>query len=110
MARVLTAIVVIPVLLVIVLFALSNQQPASFGFWPTDYELSLPLSLAVLGAFALGFVVGALVLRISVFAARSRARRAERSVRQLEAQVAELKARLAPPPAAGSSRALLPAA
>ncbi len=110
MTRLLTAIVVVPLLLVVVAFALSNQQPTPFALWPTDYVVSMPLSLAVLGAFAVGFLAGALVLRFSVFAARSRARRAERTVRQLEEQVAELKARLSPPPPRGSNRALLPAA
>ena len=87
----------VPVLLVLVLFALSNPTPAAFRLWPTDFALELPLSLAVLGAMAVAFLAGALVLWLSALAARRRARRAEHAVRLLEAQVAELKARLAPP-------------
>ena len=64
--------------------------------------MSLPLSLAVLGAMAVAFLAGALVLWLSVLAARRRARRAEHMARLLEAQVAELKARLVPPPPPGS--------
>jgi putative membrane protein len=86
-----------PVLLILVLFALSNPSPVEFRLWPTDLSVALPLSLAVLGAMAVAFLAGALVLWLSALAARRRARRAERTVRLLEAQVAELKARLAPP-------------
>lgn len=92
MTRILLAL---PLLLILVLFALSNPQPTAFTLWPTDYVAELPLSLAVLGAMALAFVLGALVLWFTVIGARHRARRAERQVRLLEAQVAELKAALA---------------
>ena len=84
-----------PFLLVLVLFALSNPQPIAFALWPTDYSVQLPLSLAVLGAMGAAFLFGALVLWVTVLATRRRARRAERTVRLLEAQVAELKASLA---------------
>ncbi len=97
-------LVAIPLLLALVLFALTplNRDPVAIGFWPTDFALTLPLSVALLAAMAIAFLAGALVLWVSVMAARRRARRAERMVRLLEAQVAELKARLAPPPPPGS--------
>jgi uncharacterized integral membrane protein len=90
-------VIAAPLLLVLVLFALSNPQPTSFSLWPTDIVVQLPLSLAVLGAMAVAFIAGALVLWFSVLGARRRARRAELTVRLLEAQVAELQAKLAPP-------------
>lgn len=93
---VLRIILAVPVLLVVVLFALSNREPAAFRLWPTDVVVELPLSLAVLGAMAVAFLGGALVLWLSALAARRRARRAEHAVRLLEAQVAELKAQCAP--------------
>jgi uncharacterized integral membrane protein len=92
-------LVAAPVLLVLVLFALSNRQSVAFTLWPTDFALELPLSIAVLAAMALAFFLGALVLWMSALAARRRARRAEHAVRLLEAQVAELKARVTPAPA-----------
>lgn len=90
-------IVAAPLLLILVLFALSNPAPVALRLWPTDVSVELPLSLAVLGAMAVAFVAGALVVWFSALAARRRARRAEQVARLLEAQVAELKARLAPP-------------
>ena len=99
-----------PFLLLLVLFALSNPQPTEFKLWPTDYAVALPLSLAVLGAMGVAFVAGALLLWMRVLTARRRARRAEHLAKLLEAQVAELKAKLARPAAGqAESRALIPA-
>ncbi len=92
-------LIALPFLLVLVLFALSNRLPVRLYFWPTDYALELPLSLAVLGAMAIAFLLGGALVWFSELAQRRRARRAEQTVRLLEAQVQELKARLeASPP------------
>ncbi len=89
----------LPLLLLLVLFALSNTAPVRFGLWPSDYTLQLPLSLAVLGASAIAFLAGGAIVWLSELAQRRRARQAEHTVRLLEAQVQDLKARLpqAPP-------------
>jgi lipopolysaccharide assembly protein A len=87
-------LIALPLLLLLVLFALSNRQPVPLRFWPTDYSLVLPLSLAVLGGMAVAFLAGGLLAWVSALTQRRRARRAEQSVRLLEAQVQELKARV----------------
>jgi putative membrane protein len=87
-------VIATPFLLLLVLFALSNTVPVHLHLWPTDYALELPLSLAVLGAMAIAFVLGGTLVWLSELAQRRRARRAEHAVRLLEAQVQELKARL----------------
>jgi uncharacterized integral membrane protein len=110
-----------PFLILMVLFALSNPPPVALGLWPTDFTIQVPLSLAILAAMGIGFFFGALLLWVSAVGARARARRAERHVRQLEAQVQELKARVirpqapsnsyavaAPASVAGASRSLAP--
>jgi putative membrane protein len=81
----------------LVLFALSNTEVVRLGIWPTDYGLEVHLSLAILVAMAIAFLLGALVVWISELAQRRRARRAERMVRLLEAQIEALQARAAPP-------------
>jgi putative membrane protein len=83
-----------PVLLLLVLFALSNTAPVRIGLWPTGWSLEAPLSLAILGAMAIAFLIGGLLVWIAELGQRRRARRAEQSVRLLEAQVQALKARL----------------
>jgi len=93
-------LIALPLLLLLVLFALSNRQPVSLYVWPTDYAATLPLSLAVLAAMAIAFLAGGFLVWVSELVQRRRARRAEHTIRLLEAQVQELKARLpeTPPP------------
>ena len=87
----------------LVLFLLSNTEIVRLGLWPTDYSIEVHLSLAILIAMAIAFLLGALVVWMSELSQRRRARRAERTVRLLEAQIEALQARVAPsllPPSA----------
>jgi lipopolysaccharide assembly protein A len=90
-------IVAIVLCLPFVLFVLSNMEPVNIGFWPTDYTVALPLSLAILGSMALAFLLGGLLVWVAELGQRRRARQAERTVRLLEAKIEELKARSATP-------------
>ena len=83
----------IPVLVLLVLFALSNKQPVEVSLWPTDVTMATSLSLAVLLPCALFFLAGALMTWGTSLAMRARARRAEEQVRQLRTQVRTLEAR-----------------
>ncbi len=80
-------ILMLPVLLVLVIFALSNTASATFGFWPTDLALEAPLSVAVLVIAAVFFVAGALIAWVGTLGQMRRARRAETEVRRLQEQV-----------------------
>jgi lipopolysaccharide assembly protein A len=90
-------LIALPLLLLLVIFALSNPQPVSVGFWPTGYWFETPLSAAVLAGMAIAFLLGALLVWMSELGQRRRARRAEHAALLLEEQVRELKARLAKP-------------
>src|SRR5271157_67897 len=81
----------------LVLFALSNTGTVRLGLWPTDYGVDVPLSLAILVAMAIASLLGAFLVWMWALAQRFWARRAERTVRLLEAQVEDLKARTAAP-------------
>lgn len=78
-----------PILLILVLFALSNTQPVALAFWPTELDLRLPLSLVVLAAMAIAFVAGGLLVWSEALRQRRRARRAETAVKLLEARLLE---------------------
>jgi uncharacterized integral membrane protein len=82
----------------LVLFLLSNTEIVRLGLWPTDYSVEVHLSLAILIAMAVAFLLGALVVWVSSLSQRRRARRAERTVRLLEAQIEALQARVSPLP------------
>jgi lipopolysaccharide assembly protein A len=84
----------LPLLLLLVLFALSNTVPVRLGLWPSDYTLQLPLSLTILGGMAIAFLAGGTIVWLSELGQRRRARHAEQTVRLLEAQVQDLKTRL----------------
>lgn len=52
-------------MLVLVLFALSNRGSVAFGLWPFGDALAMPLFLPVLAALAVGFLAGAVTGRFS---------------------------------------------
>jgi len=97
-------IIASPLLIILVVFALSNTVPVRLGFWPTGLALEVPLAVAVLIGMAIAFLLGALIVWVGELGQRRRARRAEHTARLLEEQVQELKARLA----ARSTPALTP--
>ncbi len=87
----LRTLIALPVLIVLVLFALSNPQPVTLLFWPTDFKLATPVSAAVLVTAAAAFLLGSLFVWFPALGARRRARRFERAARRLEDQVNSLK-------------------
>jgi putative membrane protein len=105
----LRTLLLLPFLVVLVAFALSNPQPVQLRIWPLDFlSLEVPLSLAMLVGCAVFFFLGALFVWFGSVAARGRAARAERRAAALEA---ELKARntSAVMPLRPTSRANVPA-
>jgi lipopolysaccharide assembly protein A len=85
----------IPVLLLLILFALSNTEPVSLRLFPTDFSLEVPLSLAILAAMGIGFLLGGLRVWFTALHHRRAARRADDAVRLLEAKHRELSSRSA---------------
>ena len=94
-------ILLIPVFVLIIAFALSNQAPAQLGLWPTGLVWTVPLSIAVLTVGALCFVLGAAVTWAGRIAATARAIQAERTIAQLRAQLAERPTIVAGTPGTG---------
>jgi uncharacterized integral membrane protein len=83
-------LILLPFLILLVVFALSNPQPVPLGLWPTDFTVELPVSIAVLVASGVFFFLGALFIWFGAQGARAKARRAHKRIAALEA---ELKAR-----------------
>jgi putative membrane protein len=81
----------------LVLFALSNTEVVRLGLWPTDYGVDVHLSVAILVAMAIAFFLGAVVVWVSELSQRRRARRAERTITLLEAQIESLRGQAASP-------------
>ena len=81
----LRVLVLLPFLILLMVFALSNPQPVPLGLWPTDLSIEVPVSIAILVASGLFFFLGALFVWFGTVAARARHRRAERRATALEA-------------------------
>ena len=84
----------IPLLVLLVLFALSNTAPVRLALWPTEFAIEMPLSIAIIALAAIAFVLGGLLVWVNELGQRRRARRAEQTLRLLEAQIEDLKARI----------------
>ena len=97
-------LLLLPFLLLVVLFVVSNTAPVALRLWPTAWSLEAPLALAMLGAMAIAFLLGALFTWLPALGARRRARRAEARVAALVQEIAALKTRL------GDRTTLLPPA
>jgi uncharacterized integral membrane protein len=91
-------IVGVPLLLLMVVFALSNSDPVPLGLFPLGrLPFAVPLSVVILAAMGLGFFLGGLRVWFTALHHRRAARRAEEAVRLLEARHQELKARTSGP-------------
>jgi uncharacterized integral membrane protein len=91
--------------LVFGLFVGFNLQTVKLVFWPTDFTLEMPLSVTILCAAGLAFLLGGLVVWTGTLRLRHQLRRSEEAAQLLEEQIRALKARpdpnqALPPPAA----------
>jgi uncharacterized integral membrane protein len=86
-------VVGVPLLLLMVLFALSNTGPVQLNLFPLGrLPFEVPLSVVILAAMGLGFFLGGLRVWFTALHHRRAARRAEEAVRLLEARHQELRA------------------
>ncbi len=86
-------IVFLPFAALVVLFALSNRQPVELRLWPFDLVWQAPLSIAVLGASAVAFLVGAGIVWVSGMPQRSRSRASIRKAEGLQRELDAARAR-----------------
>ena len=86
-------IIVVPFLLALVVFSASNQDPQDM--WILTYSWKCSLGVLALSVGAVAFLLGAFCLWVVEFRQGRRARKAEQHVRDLEAQLAQVRAMLA---------------
>jgi uncharacterized integral membrane protein len=91
-------LVTAPLALVLVVFAVSNRATVSVTFWPTPFEIDLPLYLVVLAALLAGFLLGQLTAWINGGKRRREARERGRRVRGLESELEALRGKPPQPP------------
>ena len=67
-------IIFFPVAIAVVLIAIANRHDVGVSFWPLSFDAETPLYVALLGALALGILIGAAASSVSVGKWRLRAR------------------------------------
>lgn len=81
-----------PLLVLLILFTLSNTETVDLRLWPFDLTWQAPLALAMLVAAAIAFLLGALIAWFSGLPWRRKARQAERQLSRLQGELAAIKA------------------
>jgi len=94
-----TAVILIPLAIIIVGFAVANRQAVTVSFDPFDatqpaYSMTLPLFVIIFLLVIFGVLVGGVAAWLRQGRWRAAARRAEADNRELDAEVAMLRRRL----------------
>lgn len=90
-ARILTALITLPFLLLAVLFAVSNREAVEITLWPLPYAATLPLFVTILVMLFLGFLIGAGFMWIEVLRTRRLIRILRRIADQQEQELNRLR-------------------
>jgi uncharacterized integral membrane protein len=80
-----------PVAVIAIVFAVINRHDVLLDLWPLPWEIQLPLYLLVLGALALGLIVGGALVWISAGSSRGRARSEGRRANAMAYEVDQLR-------------------
>ena len=107
--KIVTALILVPITIVIVMFAVANRQIVTVTFDPFDssnpaFALTLPLFMLVFVLVGLGVLIGGTASWLRQHKWRTRAWRAEAEAARLRDELAAQRARPVPPP--GESQAL----
>ncbi len=84
-------ILTLPLMVVAVIFAISNREVVTLDLWPLAMTIQAPLFVLVLGSAVVGLLAGAVVAWFSGGPTRRRARAARRHAAELEREIARLR-------------------
>jgi len=88
-----TLVILIPLALIAVLFALSNREWVDVAFWPLPGTVEIPLYLMSLPGIPIGFVLGGLLVWSTKRIYKVRAARAERRAEDLDRELSVMRIR-----------------
>jgi uncharacterized integral membrane protein len=99
--KIITAIIVIPLLVIVVAFAVANRQSVTVSFDPFSstapaYAVTLPLFVVIFILLIVGVIVGGVAAWMRQGAWRRSARRLDAQVRALHGEIDAMRTR--PPP------------
>ena len=92
MRKFLTAIVLVPLAIIIVMFAVANREIITVSFDPFDaaqpaFALKMPLFILIFALVGVGVLIGGIAAWLKQHKWRARARRAEADARELRARL-----------------------
>ena len=101
--KIISAIIVIPLLIVVVGFAVANRQAVTVSFDPFSsqepaYAVTLPLFVIIFVLLIIGVIVGGVAAWMRQSAWRRSARRIDAQVRDLHSEVDAMRANSSAPP------------
>lgn len=97
--KIVAAVILVPLAVIIIGFAVANRQAITISFDPFDaahpaYSTTLPLFVAIILLVILGVIVGGIAAWLRQSKWRASARRADAQNRELLVEVAQLRRRL----------------
>jgi uncharacterized membrane protein YciS (DUF1049 family) len=63
--KILNIVFSLPIILISVIFAVSNQEKITVKLWPLPFELTTQLSILILSVFAVSFILGGFFLWVN---------------------------------------------
>ena len=84
-------ILTVPLMIVAVVFAITNRGGTTLNLWPLGITVEAPLFILVLGSALVGLLAGGAIAWLSAGAVRRRAREARHRAEALEREVARLR-------------------
>lgn len=91
--RYLSLIITIPLALLAISFAISNRTTVILELWPLPFTVTAPMYLLVLGAIAVGFLAGGIVVWLAQHKYRKEARQNRSRVAVLTDELGLYRAR-----------------
>ena len=86
--RLLSWLIVLPIVFIVLSFALENRSDVTLRFWPLDGEVTLPLCILAVGLLAVGVGLGSFVTWVGMLKYRFYARSVRREVEALNKEEA----------------------
>ena len=96
MRKFVTAFILIPLAIVLIVFAVANREIVTIAFDPFDsthpaFALKLPLFILIFVLIGIGMITGGMITWLKQHKWRARARRAEAEARALRGEIDALK-------------------
>jgi uncharacterized integral membrane protein len=91
MKKIVVRLILLPILVVVAVFAIANRQPVELSLWPLPWDAQAPLFLVLLASLLLGALIGGTLSWAGGHHHRSAARHNRRANERLQRQVDALK-------------------